>query len=293
VVSSKAWILILIGAVCIAGLISFVILISIGSFLPNDGGLAFGEKVGLVEVNGTIIDPDPTVEAIRRFTEDDGIRAIIVRIDSPGGVVAAAQEIYSELCRARGEGKPVVASMGSVAASGGYYVACGADSIVANPGTLTGSIGVIMRFPNTAGLFKKIGIGYEVVKTGEYKDIGSIARSLTSREEALLDELLTDVYRQFVEVVARERGMEVEAVHEFADGRLLTGRQAYSLDLVDRLGGYREAVALAGELAGIEGEPAVIKPRRRTISLWEIAEELLGQAAAKVRTGVSIEYTLM
>jgi protease-4 len=143
-----------------------------GAFFPNGRGIAFGDRVGLVEITGTMVNPSPTVDQIVDFAKDDGIRAIIVRIESPGGVVAAAQEIYEELRKASDDGKPIVASMGGIAASGGYYVACGADSIVANPGTLTGSIGVIMSFPNTQELFKKIGIGFEVVKTGEFHRTG-------------------------------------------------------------------------------------------------------------------------
>jgi protease-4 len=168
-VSGKSWVFIFVIAICVAGAISFMLLMAMGAFVPGGRSFAFGERVGLVEITGTMIDPDPVVDEIVRFAKDDDVRAIIVRIESPGGVVAAAQEIYSELKRVRDGGKPIVASMGGIAASGGYYVACGADSIVANPGTLTGSIGVIMSFPNSEELFRKLGIGFDVIKTGEYK----------------------------------------------------------------------------------------------------------------------------
>jgi protease-4 len=291
-VSGKSWVFIFVIAICVAGAISFMLLMAMGAFVPGGRSFAFGERVGLVEITGTMIDPDPVVDEIVRFAKDDDVRAIIVRIESPGGVVAAAQEIYSELKRVRDGGKPIVASMGGIAASGGYYVACGADSIVANPGTLTGSIGVIMSFPNSEELFRKLGIGFDVIKTGEYKDLGSLSRPLTADEKQLMGELLNDVYEQFVTVVSVERGIEPDAVKKFADGRLLTGSQAYDLGLVDRLGGFRDAVALAGDLAGISGEPTLVKARRRTLSWWDILEDILGLASKVALSGVSLEYSL-
>jgi protease-4 len=238
-----------------------------------------------------MITGTPAVEEIRQFAKDGGIRAIVLRIESPGGVVAAAQEIYDELGKARRRGKPIVASMGGIAASGGYYVACGADSIVANPGTLTGSIGVIMRLPNAEELLKKIGLQYEVIKTGKYKDAGSISRPMTQEERDLLQEMLDDVHDQFVTVVSTERNIDKDAVLEFADGRVMSGRQALEMGLVDRLGGYRDAVLLAAELAGIEGEPVVVKPRRKAISLWDLLEDVFGMASNLGRDGASLEYS--
>lgn len=288
----KAWVLILIVVVCAVGSVAFLLVMSMGAFFPQGQRFTFGDKVGLVEITGTMIDPAPAVDQIVRFARDEDIRAIIVRIESPGGVVAAAQEIYAELRKARDSGKPVVASMGGVAASGGYYVACAADSIVANPGTLTGSIGVIMSFPNTEELFKKIGIGFEVIKTGEFKDTGSFARGMTPAERKLLGGLLDDVYDQFITVVSTERGIDIDAVRAFSDGRLLTGRQAHELGLVDRLGDFRDALMLAGDLAGIKGEPTVVRPRRKAISLWDIVEDLFGMASRITRNGISMEYSL-
>lgn len=288
----KTWVLILIVVVCAVGSVAFLLVMSMGAFFPQGQRFTFGDKVGLVEITGTMIDPAPAVDQIVRFARDEDIRAIIVRIESPGGVVAAAQEIYAELRKARDSGKPVVASMGGVAASGGYYVACAADSIVANPGTLTGSIGVIMSFPNTEELFKKIGIGFEVIKTGEFKDTGSFARGMTPAERKLLGGLLDDVYDQFIMVVSTERGIDIDAVRAFSDGRLLTGRQAHELGLVDRLGDFRDALMLAGDLAGIKGEPTVVRPRRKAISLWDIVEDLFGMASRITRNGISMEYSL-
>ena len=289
--NSKSWVLIFIIAIVIAGAVSFLILISLGAFLPDRHALAFGDRVGIIEIEGTMITGTPVVDEIRRFAKDDGIRAIVLRIESPGGVVAAAQEIYDELGKVRRRGKPIVASMGGIAASGGYYIACGADSIVANPGTLTGSIGVIMRLPNAEELLKKIGLRYEVIKTGKYKDTGSMSRPMTPEERALLQEMLDDVHDQFVTVVSVERNIDKDAVMEFADGRVMSGRQALELGLVDRLGGFRDAVLLAAELAEIDGEPVIVRPRRKAISLWDLLEDLFGMASKIGREGASLEYS--
>ena len=289
--NNRSWILIFIIAVCIGGVLSLFMLVYMSRLLPEQQPLALGSKVGLVEVTGTIVNSGPVVDEILRFARDDGIKAIVVRLESPGGVVAASQEIYDQLRKVRAEGKPVVASMGGIAASGAYYVACGADSIVANPGTLTGSIGVIMTFPNTQELFKKIGIDMQVVKTGEFKDIGSMSRPLTPEERQLLGDVIGDVYDQFVTVVATERRLDVEAVKRIADGRILTGRQALNLGLVDRLGSFRDAVQLAGKLAGIRGEPVVVKKHKRVTTLWDVIDNLTGMASKLTREGVSIEYS--
>lgn len=294
--NSKSWIVVLVLAVGAAGVLSLFALAYMARFLPETQSLALGSRVGLVEVTGTIASSGPVVEEISRFARDRTIKAIVVRLESPGGGVAAAQEIYDELVKVRATGKPVVASMGGVAASGAYYVACGADSIVANPGTLTGSIGVIMSFPNTQELLKKVGIEMQVVKTGEFKDLGSISRPITPEERQLVGDLIGDVYDQFVTVVAVERNLDVEAVKRIADGRVMTGRQAYELGLVDRLGGFRDAVMLAGDLAGIRGEPTLVKKRRHVTTLWDLIENLTGAASVMASRvtgdGVSLEYSL-
>jgi protease-4 len=292
ILNSKSWIVIFIVAIVIAGVASFFILLTLGSLLPDRQTLAFGDRVGVIEIEGTMLVAAHAVDEIREFGKDDGIRAIVVRIESPGGIVAVAQEIYDELNKVRMGGKPIVASMGGIAASGGYYVACGADSIVANPGTLTGSIGVIMSLPNAEELLKKIGLRYEVIKTGRYKDTGSFSRPMTPEERALLQDMLDDVHDQFITVVSRERGIDKDVVAGFADGRVMSGRQAMELGLVDRLGGFRDAVLLAGELAGIDGEPVIVRPRRKAISLWDVLENLLGMASRLSREGVSLEYSL-
>lgn len=294
--NSKSWVVALVLGVGAIGMMSLFALVYLARFLPETEALSLGSKIGLVEVTGTIASSGPVVDEISRFARDRTVKAIVVRLESPGGGVAASQEIYDELVRVRTEGKPVVASMGGVAASGAYYVACGADSIVANPGTLTGSIGVIMSFPNTQELLKKVGIEMQVVKTGEFKDVGSMSRPMTPEERQLVGNLIGDVYDQFVTVVAVERNLDIEAVKRIADGRVMTGRQAYELGLVDRLGGFRDAVMLAGDLAGISGEPTLVKKRRHVTTLWDLLENLTGAASTMVsrvtHEGVSIEYSL-
>ncbi|MGD9141582.1 MAG: signal peptide peptidase SppA, partial [bacterium] len=223
--------------------------------------------------------------------EDSSIRALVVRVESPGGGVAASQEIYEALRNVRDSGTPVIVSMGGIAASGGYYVACGADSILANPGTLTGSIGVIMNFPMARELMRKVGLEWEVLKTGEFKDTGSFARPMTDRERALLEEILFDVYDQFVSVVSTERNMTVDEVKKIADGSVYTGRQALEMGLVDRLGGLRDAIDLAADMGGISGKPTVVKPRKDLWTIWDLIEELVGTASRMANSSASLEYS--
>ncbi len=223
---------------------------------------AYGDRVGLVRIEGLLTDSRAIVQDLKAMGEDTGVRAIVIRVDSPGGGVAASQEIYDEIVRVRDGGTPIVVSMGSVAASGGYYVACPGDSILANPGTITGSIGVIMEFAQFQELFGKIGIDFDVVKSGEFKDIGSMSRPLTEGERALLQSTVDDIHTQFVETIAAEREMDTEAVRRLADGRIMSGRQALEAGLVDRLGSLRIALAVAGRMGGIEGEPKVQEPAR-------------------------------
>jgi protease-4 len=226
----------------------------------------FGKRVAIVELKGTISSSEEIVGQLRRFTDDESVPAIVLRIDSPGGGVAASQEIYNEIQRVREKGKKVVVSMGSVAASGGLYVAVAADTIVANPGTLTGSIGVIFEFPTVEKLLEKVGVRYEVVKSGEFKDIGSIARSMTPKESEALQVVIDDTYDQFVEAVAKGRHLEKDSVKAFADGRIFTGRQAKEMKLVDELGDLQDALDIAAGMAGMETPPKTVKivPRRRS-----------------------------
>ena len=241
--------------------------------LSQDGSGLFaglGERVAIVDVHGVISNSSEVIRQLRKYAEDSSIPVIVVHVDSPGGGAAASQEIYEEMNKLRDAGKKVVVSMGSVAASGGYYVACAADTVVADPATLTGSIGVIFQFPIAEELMKKIGIRYEVVKRGEVKDIGSMGRSMTERERASLQSVVDDTYEQFVGVVVERRGMERESVLKIADGSIFTGRQAQQMGLVDELGNLQDAVKIAGEMVGMEGYPRTVKEREKKISWFDV-----------------------
>jgi protease-4 len=242
------------------------------------GDLALGgNRVALVEVEGLIVDAERVVRELEQHGEDPAIRAVVLRIQTPGGVVAPTQEIYEAVKRLRAGGKPVVASLGAIAASGGYYLAAAADRIVANPGTLTGSIGVLIQLADVEGLLRKVGVRVEVVKAGRYKDLGNLGRQMTAEERAILQSLLDDMYDQFVTAVAQGRGLERDAVLALADGRLYSGRRAKDLGLVDTLGGLDEAVRVAGGLAGIPGKPRLVRPRR-PFQLTDLAGWLASQA---------------
>jgi protease IV len=237
-----------------------------------------GNRVALVEVEGVIVDSDRVVRELDDYGGDPSVRAIVVRIQSPGGVVGPTQEIYDAILRIRNQGKPVVASMGSVAASGGYYLAAAATRIVANPGTLTGSIGVIMQLAEIEGLLKKVGVRYEVIKAGKFKDSASFARPMTPDERALLQAVLDDMHDQFITAIAEGRSLGKERVRALADGRVYSGRMAKQLGLVDALGGLDEAIRLAGELGGVPGRPHVVRPRR-TWRLLDLADLAGGESA--------------
>ncbi|MGB2769696.1 MAG: signal peptide peptidase SppA [Candidatus Zixiibacteriota bacterium] len=241
--------------------------------LSNDGSLfltGMGDRVAIVEVHGVIENSSDVVRQLRKYAKDSSVPVVVLHINSPGGGAAASQEIYEEVNKLREKGKKVVASMGSLAASGGYYVACAADTIVANPATLTGSIGVIFQFPVAEELFKKIGLKFEVVKRGEIKDIGSMNRSMTKRERESLQSVVDDTYDQFVDVVAESREMEREEVVKIADGSIFTGRQARELGLVDKLGNLQDAIGIAGEMVGMEEYPKTIKERKKKISWFDV-----------------------
>ncbi|UCG11401.1 MAG: signal peptide peptidase SppA [Deltaproteobacteria bacterium] len=231
-------------------------------------GLVFGEKVAVVEVKGVIADAQPTIENLTEFSKDTSVKAVVVRIESPGGGVSPSQELYQEIGRLASD-KPVVVSMGSVAASGGYYIAAAAQKIYANPGTITGSIGVIFQFTNLEELFKKIGFRMEIVKSGAYKDVGNPSRPMTAEERAYLQAMIDNVHQQFVRDVAQGRRMPVEKVREVADGRIFTGEQAKELGLVDELGNLKDAIDAAAKMAAIEGEPKVVYPDKEKRSLLD------------------------
>jgi len=246
----------------------FLLLIFFLTRFGEERAFALGDRIAVVDIKGVITSSRGIVEQIENYAEDDAVKAIVLRINSPGGAVGPSQEIYREVLRAR-EKKKVIASMESVAASGGYYVACASDVIVANPGTITGSIGVVMEFSNIEDLLRKIGLQSYVVKSGKHKDIGSPVRKMTSEEKAILQGVIDSVHNQFVRAVAEGRDLEEGKVRQLADGRIFSGEQAKELGLVDRLGGLQDAIEIAAEMVGIKGKPAVIYPKRK-LSLYEL-----------------------
>jgi protease-4 len=269
------------------------VLILINLFFP-DLDLSTDDRIALIRVEGVILDSQTTIEELKRFSENPSVKAIVIRIDSPGGGVVPSQEIYDAVKRVRSKNnKAVIASMGSVAASGGYYIAAATDRIVANPGTLTGSIGVIMETANVEGLLQKIGVEGIVIKSGKYKDVGSPLRKMSADEKGLLQAVMDDVHKQFIEAVAEGRSLELRVAQTLADGRIFTGRQAKEAKLVDELGDLEDAIQLAAEVVGIEGEPKVIEPRRR-FSLREILDSKLSMMFPKfeMQPGVSLKYLM-
>jgi protease-4 len=252
-----------------------------------------GAKVGVVEILGPIVGSKEVLDQLKIYRENDSVKAVILRIDSPGGAVGPAQEIYREVQKTT-ETKKVIASMGSVAASGGYYIAAAADGIMANPGTVTGSIGVIMSYTNMEELFRKIGLSPVVIKSGKYKDTGSPGRPMTPEEETLLGKLAEDIHSQFIKDVAHARNLEVEQVQSAADGRIYTGHQAKNLGLVDRMGNFADAVAWAGELGGIEGEVETVYPPEEKLELWQYLMETTSQALSKmlIQSTLKADYRL-
>lgn len=231
-----------------------------------------GEKVGIVELTGNITSSRDIIHSLKRFRENSSVKAIVIRIDSPGGAVGPSQEIFREI-RKTVKTKKVIASMGAVAASGGYYVAAGADGIIANPGTITGSIGVIMGFANFQELLRKIGMVPVVIKSGQYKDIGSPVREMTKDERSILQNLSNRIHRQFIADIAKGRGMDLAKVEGIADGRIFTGEDAKNLGLIDRLGNLEDAIEWAGRIGGIKGKiSAVYVPKKKFSILKFIAE---------------------
>lgn len=268
-----------IGALVMVGAI---VLVAIGG--PDLAArLALGNTVGILEIRGIIQDSTDAVATLDRFRKADSTVAVVVRIESPGGAVAPSQEIYDAVWRVR-ERKPVVASIGNVAASGGYYIASAASRIFSAPGSITGSIGAIMNIPFYGTAAEKVGVSEEVVKSGRFKDTGDPLRPMTADERALLQGMVDDVLSQFVDAIARGRNMDVARVRALADGRIYSGAQARTLGLVDELGGLSEATRAAWEQAGQSGDPQVSYVRTRPRVWWM---DLLGQMVSPEPRGVS------
>lgn len=265
-----------------------VIVIAAGAVVmvvgKKDSAPLWGDKIGVVVVAGSILNAGPTIFALDKFRRDASIKAIVLRVDSPGGGVAPSQEIYREIHRTR-RVKPVICSMGAVAASGGYYIAAACTTIVANPGTTTGSIGVIASLVDAQQLMEKLGVKLQIIQSGQFKGAGRVDRPLTQAEREMFREVLMDDYQQFVRDVASSRKMKVEEVKKIADGRILTGRMAQKLGLVDKLGNFHDAVLVAAKLAGIKGRPTLTWPEDRKQS-W-LSRLLSEQLQTALRTILS------
>ena len=250
--------------------------------------LASGPRIGVVDVKGPIglgrgsVESEPILRLLKRYQDDGDMRAVVVRIDSPGGAVGTSQEILDGL-RRLAEDKVVVCAMGNVAASGGLLVAMGCDRIVAEPGTLTGSIGVISQFPTLKGLLDRVDVKMNTVTAGKMKDAGNPFREFTADDRAYWQQLADRIHRQFIEAVAEGRDLPVEEVRKFADGRVITGEQAMELGLVDQMGGFQDAVDLAKEEAGLRGEPRLVYPPEDRV---RFLEEILGGMSQAIAQAV-------
>ncbi len=255
-----------------------------------------GDAVAIIRVEGSIgesstlspfgggVYSEEIINYIHRADQDPSVKAIVVRINSPGGAVVASDEIHSEL---RKVDKPVIASMGDVAASGGYYIACAADRIFANPATLTGSIGVYSQIPNAEELMKKLGVEVVIIRGGSSKAAGNPFEKMSEEDMAIIQAMVDEIHEMFINLVAEERDMPVEKVRELADGRGYTGQQALELGLIDELGNLPEAIEYAAQAGGITGEPRIID-YQATPSLWA----LLSSALTQPRPSVSLEELL-
>jgi len=276
--------------IVLAGL---VLLFLINTVFP-DLDLSSEERIAVVRVEGVILDAQQTIGELKRYGENPLVKAVVIRIDSPGGGVVPSQEIHDAVKRIRDKhNKLVIASMGTVAASGGYYIAAATDRIVANPGTLTGSIGVIMELANVEGLMKKIGVESVVIKSGDHKDLGSPFRAMNGEDRHILQNVMDDVHSQFIEAVAAGRSLDIKEVRALADGRIFTGRQAKTAKLVDELGDLNDAIKLAADMGGIEGEPRVVEPRKR-FSIRDLLEGRFGGILPNLQleTGIRLKYLM-
>jgi len=292
----SAWVLAIIFGGLFLCVFAFLFLLSTVVRTDGRATLIGGDVVGVVEVTGPITDSKKVLKELDDFREQDNVKSVVVRIDSPGGSVGASQEIYDAIKRTR-KTKKVVASMGSIAASGGFYVACAAEKVFANPGTLTGSIGVVFEIPNVQGVLKWAGIQVQTLTAGKMKDAGSPFRELTPDERVYFQEVLSDVHKQFIDAVAEGRGLSADEVKPHADGRIFTGRQAKEWKLVDSLGGFDEAVREAAQMAGIRGKPKVEYPRPERKFLRELLSDgaasfFQGAAKALHQTGGGLQYRL-
>jgi protease IV len=261
------------------GMIFFTVVYGLSLF-RGENFFNLGEKVGVVPIEGIIGDAGEIIDQINEFADNKSIRAVVLRIDTPGGEVVPAQEIYRAVLELRKK-KKVVVSMGSVAASGGYLIAVAADRIVANPGTITGSISAVMHYANVEELLKKVGVWSSAIKSGKFKDIGSPVREMTAEERSLIQGIVDDIYDQFVRTVSENRKIPLSKIVRLADGRVFTGRQAKELGLIDDLGGLQDAILLAGRLSGIKEKPEIVHGMKKKTTLWRYLMENMTSALSE------------
>lgn len=240
-----------------------------------------GPAIGVLEVKGAITNLDKQIKQLRKLAKDSDVHAIVMRVDSPGGAVAPSQELHDEVRRVVASGKPVVVSMGNAAASGGYYISCPASLIVAEPGTLTASIGVITQLPDFSKLLDKVEVKFNTFTSGALKDSGSPYRPMEEKDRTYFQAVVQDLYVQFLTAVAEGRKLDVEKVRPYADGRVLTGKQAKELGFVDQLGGYHDAIDAAWKLAKLEGEPRVIQAKDQKGGMLRQLLDDEGEAAGR------------
>jgi len=271
----------------ILGLFILLVIVSI-LLVMFQKTMPIGDRIALIHIEGLITDSKDTVDELKEYVKNPAIKAIVLRIESPGGAVAPAQEIYEEVRKAVAK-KKVLVSMGSVAASGGYYIASPATRIIANPGTLTGSIGVIMEIPNIEGLMNKLGIKTEVVKSGRHKDIASIFRGIGKEERKILQGVLDNVHEQFIQAVAEGRKMLPSDVRKIADGRVFTGEQALKVGLIDELGTLEDTVQAAAKLVGIKGEPVIVSKKER-FSFIDLIRNKIPKEWTDISPSVKVKY---
>ena len=245
------------------GIFALLVLVTFCFALLPDNWKSPSGEIAIVNIHGMLMDSRDIVQQLSDYRHNPQIRGVILRIDSPGGAVAPAQEIYSEILKLRANHKTVYASMGAVAASGGYYIACAADYVLANPGTLTGSISAVMALNNIEELTKKVGVKPNIIKSGKFKDLGSPLRAMTPEEHILLQGVVNDVHEQFVQAIARGRGLPLSEINRIADGRIMTGQQALKLNLIDEVGGLEKTIDLLAKKIGIVGKPKVIEQKEK------------------------------
>jgi protease-4 len=273
--------------IIITGLLVLLVFISLFLTLFQKN-IPLGSRLALIRIEGPIIDSKEAVDELKEYTKDSSIKAIILRVDSPGGAVGPSQEIYSEVKKTIAK-KKVIVSMGSVAASGGYYISAPATKIIANPGTLTGSIGVIMEIPNIEGLMNKIGIKTEVIKSGRHKDLASAFRTMGKEEREILQGVMDNVHEQFIKAVAEGRKIKIEELRKIADGRIFTGEQAKTYGLVDELGTLEDAIKTAATLAGMKEEPEVVSKKDK-LSVIDILRNKFPKEMTDIFPAVKIKY---